>query len=123
MENTPELDGKYLGTITKDFLRISETLKEAAYQIRARKISEYPIFPISKQELSVGALLVSKDELKLNWNIYFSFAEEFVERNLILEDKVEEFQFAFKNPDEFACLFVVDDDFNKFVYIPFPEEG
>jgi hypothetical protein len=42
--NDPELSGKYLGTITKDFAVVSDTLKEASYQIRKRDISKYPIF-------------------------------------------------------------------------------
>ncbi len=41
MQNDPELDGKYLGTISQDFVIVSDTLKEASYQIRKRKFSEY----------------------------------------------------------------------------------
>ena len=29
MENDPELNGKYLGTISKDFVVVAETLREA----------------------------------------------------------------------------------------------
>lgn len=121
MQNSPELDGKYLGTITKDFVVVSNTLKEAAYQLRVRKISEYPIFAIAKYDLEVGQLLIGKDEAALNWNYYFSFAEEFVQRNLIEEDKLEAFIQAYKSADEFCCLFVVDDEFVNFVFIPYPE--
>ena len=34
MQNDPRLNGKYLGTITKDFVVVADTLKEAAYQVR-----------------------------------------------------------------------------------------
>ena len=34
----------------------------------------------------------------------------------------EEFKAAFKDPDEFCCLFVVDEEFTNFVFIPFPED-
>ncbi len=122
MQNSPELDGKYLGTITKDFLGVSNTLKDAAYQLRVRKISEYPIFAISKTELEVGQLLIGKEDAPLNWNYYFSFAEEFVQRKLIEEDKLEVFQQAYRNPEEYCCLFVVDEAFVNFVFIPYPEE-
>ena len=109
MQNSPELDGKYMGTITKDFVVVANTLKEASYQLRVRKISEYPIFAISKQEVEIGQLLIGKVEAALNWNYYFSFAEEFLQRDLIESDKFDLFKEAYKNPDEFCCLFVIDD--------------
>ena len=59
-ENDPELNGKYLGTVTKDFIQVCDVLKEAAYQLKARKISDYPIFPISKVNLPVGQLLLAR---------------------------------------------------------------
>jgi hypothetical protein len=122
MTNDPELNGKYLGTITTDFVKIADTLKEAAYQMKARKISDFPIFILCKELISLGKLLFYKDELKrelpLEWNYYFSYLEEFVERKLVTE--VADFKANYKNIDEFACLFVVDKEFVNFVYIPYP---
>ena len=120
MNNDPELSGKYLGTISKDFLVVADTLKEAAYQLKARKISEFPIFPISKRDLPIGQLLVGKNELPVDWNYNFSFIEEFIQRELIDLDRVDEFKSTFKDIDEFCCLFVVDAEFTNFVYIPYP---
>ena len=122
MNNDPELSGKYLGTITKDFVIVSETLKEASYQIRKRGFSDYPIFPISKTEIPIGQLLIGKLELATNWNYYVTYLDEFVQRKLVDPEKVEAFHTAYKNPDEFCCLFVVDNDFTKFLFIPFPED-
>ncbi len=121
MENSPELDGKYLGSITKDFAVVADTLKEAAYQLRARKISEHPIFPIAKVELPIGKMLIPKEEVQLEWNYYFSLVEEFLERNIIPEEGIEKFQESYKDPDEYCCLFVVDKDFTNFLYVPYPE--
>ena len=120
MNNDPELNGKYLGKITKDFVIIADTLKEAGYQLKARKISDYPIFPISRIDLPIGQLLIGKTELNLEWNYNFSFLDEFLQREIISEEMKNEFIQNFKNPDEFACLFVIDDDFTKFVFIPYP---
>ncbi|GAA4825949.1 hypothetical protein [Algivirga pacifica] len=123
MQNDPTLNGKYLGSITQDFLKVANALKESAYQIKARKISEFPIFPIAKEELLVGQLLIGiKDKPQLNWNYHISFAEEFVQRNLIEEDKLEEFVANYKDPEEYCCLFVVDEGFVNFVYVPYPLE-
>ena len=124
MNNDPELNGKYLGTITSDFIKVADTLKEASYQMRKRLIAEYPIFPISKIEIPIGTLLVGRAEaLEENkWYYYASMLDEFVQRKLIAEEKTEDFKSAFKDPDEFCCLFVVDVQFTNFVFIPYPED-
>ena len=118
--NDPELSGKYLGTISEDFVKVAEVLKEASYQIRRRGFSNYPIFPISKEELAIGQVLVGKEETPTNWNYNVSYLDEFVQRELVEKSKVEDFEKSYRDPDEFCCLFVVDQDFIKFIYIPYP---
>ena len=120
MNNDPELDGKYLGTISSDFAIVSETLKEASYQIRNREYSEYPIFAISKTNIPIGVLLIGKEDLATEWNYFASYMENFVDGKLIEKDKIEEFKSVYKDPDEFCCLFVLDGDFTKFLFIPYP---
>ena len=122
MQNDPELSGKYLGSITKDFVIIADNLKEASYQMRVRGISKYPIFPISRVELPIGQLFIGTKDMAIEWNYNVSFLDEFVQRSLVAEDKIEDFETAYKNPDEFCCLFVVDVDFTNFVFIPYPED-
>ncbi|WP_258105797.1 hypothetical protein [Marinoscillum sp. MHG1-6] len=118
MQNDPELNPKYLGQISSDFVKVAELLKEASYQIRKRGFSEHPVFPISKNDLPIGQLLYEAGKMENEWNYYASFAEEFLERKLI-EDK-EVFVQAYKDPDEFCCLFIVDKDFTNFLFIPYP---
>jgi hypothetical protein len=121
MFNDPELNGKYLGTISQDFVKVADTLKEASYQIRKAGF-EFPIFPISKEQLPIGQVLIPGGPMNLGWNYYASFLDEFLQRELVAPDKEEDFRNAYKDPDEFCCLFVVDKDFASFVYIPFPED-
>lgn len=116
------VDGKYLGAISSDFIKVADQLKEASYQIRERHISEMPIFPISKVEIKIGKILFGKYEMNTEWNYYASMIDEFVDRQLIDFNKIEEFRNTYKNPDEFCCLFVVDEEFVNFVFIPYPEE-
>lgn len=122
MNNDPELNGKYLGSISQDFVTVADTLKEAAYQIKNRGFSDYPIFPVSKIDLPIGQLLIGKLELATNWNYNASYLDEFIQREIVGEDKVEEFKANYKDPDEFCCLFVIDNEFTKFVFIPYPED-
>lgn len=122
IENDPKLQqqGKYLGTITGDFAKIANILQEASHQIRSRKISEYPIFPISKVAIPLGQVLIEKEKLGLTWNYYISYLDEFIQRKLV--DKADVFEDAYKNPEEFCCLFVVDEEFTNFVFLPYPED-
>ncbi len=116
----PNLDGKYLGTITSDFVKIADNLKEASYLIRKRGFSDYPIFPISKEDISIGQLLIDKRELGTKWNYYVTYIDEFVNLKLIDESKVDNFISTYKNPDEFCCLFVVDKEFTNYLFVPYP---
>ena len=122
MNNDPELSGKYLGTITQDFIKVSDNLKEASYQIRSRGFSDYPIFPIAKTDVGVGQILIKQNELDAEWNYSASYLDEFVQRDLVKEKNVDIFKEAYKNPDEFCCLFVVDEKFTNFIFIPYPED-
>lgn len=122
MNNDPELSGKYLGTISSDFVKVADTLKEASYQIRKREISAYPVFPICKEPQPIGQIILPQGQANTEWNYYASFLDEFVQRGIIDNDKQQDFKDAFKEPDEFCCLFVIDQDFTNFVFIPYPED-
>jgi hypothetical protein len=121
MVNDPELSGKYLGTISTDFVKVADALKEASYQIRTAGF-DLPIFPISKEENPIGQLLIDKNQFQLTWNYYASFLDEFIQRELVATEKVEQFKTNYKDPDEFCCLFVIDKAFTNFVFIPYPED-
>ncbi len=121
--NSPGLDGKYLGEISTDFAKVFDQLKEAAYQIKRRGFSDYPIFAVSKNILPIGSILIAQMEMNDNiWNYYASTLEEFVQREIVAEDAIDSFKGNYKEIDEFSCLFVVDNDFAGFIYIPFPED-
>jgi hypothetical protein len=122
MNNDPELSGKYLGTISSDFVKVSDTLKEASYQIRKREISQYPVFPVCKTEQPIGQIIIASHQAETDWNYYASFLDEFVQRGIVDTDKQEDFKNAYKHADEFCCLFVIDKEFTNFVFIPYPED-
>lgn len=121
--NSPGLDGKYLGEISTDFAKVSDHLKEAAYQIKRRGFSDFPIFAVSKNILPIGSILIAQMEMNDNiWNYYASTLEEFVQREIVAADAIDSFKANYKEIDEFSCLFIMDKDFAGFIYIPFPED-
>ena len=122
MTNNPELNIKFLGTISSDFVKVADHIKEASYQIRKRGISNYPIFTMCDIDNPIGGLLLAQNEMDNSWFYKASFMEEFVQRLLIEEDKIEEFKIAYRDADEYCCLFVIDKEFTNFVFIPYPED-
>lgn len=120
--NDPELNGKFLGTITADFVKVSDQLKEAAYQMKSRHISDFPVFVLCKEPQPIGQLLFDRWAENLDWNYFFSMAEEFVQRGILSEEGYQNFTNTFKDIDEFCCLFVVDESFTNFVFVPYPED-
>ena len=118
MHNDPELSPKFMGEISQDFVKVSDQLREAAYEIKKRGFSKYPVFPVSRTSIPIGSLLYEKGQLGNDWNYYASFMEEFLDRNLI--EKEEEFKGVYKDSEEYCCLFIVDEQFTNFVFIPYP---
>jgi hypothetical protein len=121
-QNDPELNGKFLGTITADFVKVCDELKEAAYQLTSRNISRFPVFVLCRENQPIGELLHAREESGTGWNYYFSMGEEFLQRGLLSEAGFEIFCANFKDSNEFCCLFVVSPEFTNFVFLPYPED-
>jgi hypothetical protein len=121
--NSPTIDIKLMGQISEDFAKVSDLLKEAAYQIRQKGFSSFPVFGVSPSALPLGIRLVGTGELNDNRHHYHaSMLEEFIQRGIVAEDGIEAFKANYKNVEEFCCLFFVQADFAGFVFIPYPEE-
>lgn len=120
--NSPELNRKMMGLISEDFVKVSDQLKEASYQIRKRGFSDYPIFVMAYTDIELGALLLGSGDLTNRYIYRATYMQEFVDRDLIGEESVEAFKENYKNPDEYCCLFALVGDFSGFVYVPYPED-
>jgi hypothetical protein len=68
----------------------------------------------------IGKIFIGKAEKDLDWNYFITYVDEFVQRGLVAEEALEEFTQAYKDADEFCCLFVIDGPFTSFVFIPYP---
>lgn len=120
--NSPEINKRLMGVVSSDFVKVSEPLREASYQIRKRGFSDNPIFVASQREIELGITLIGSGEFDNQWNYRASYLDEFVQRQLVSEEAVADFQENYKNPDEYCCLFVVEADFAGFIFVPFPED-
>ena len=120
--NSYDVNKELMGTISSDFVKVADQLKEASYQIRKRGFSDYPVFVASRRDVPLGQMLIAADELDNKWNYKASFADEFTQRELIGPESLALWKENYKAADEYCCLFVVHGDFAGFVYIPYPED-
>ena len=108
-----------LKSLEVDLKLYSESIKEVAVDIMVEGISAHPIFVAYQQQVSIGELILDKDELNGNWSINASTLEEFVERGVISADKKDTFIKNYKKAHEFMCLFVVVPEGANFVFYPY----
>ena len=91
---------------------------EAADVIRDQDVSKYPVFVAHQQEVSIGPPIIEKEKNGGNWNIHASTLEEFAAKNLIFDEKIDDFIKTYKDPDAFVCVFVLSELGANFVFLP-----
>lgn len=91
---------------------------QASDSIRNQDISKYPIFVLHKTQLPFGLPLVDREKLGGKWSVHASTLEEFATKQLIQESKVDDFRSVYKDPKLYLCLFVIQGDAAKFIFIP-----
>lgn len=104
--------------LERDFKIYKKALREASEIIRNENISNYPIFAAHQGLLEMGIPIIKKNEAGGKWNINASTLEEFVTKNLIYNEKVDDFLKDYKDPDEFICIFILSELGATFNYFP-----
>ncbi len=104
--------------LEQDFKIYKKALSEASEIIRNENISNYPIFAAHQGFLEMGIPIIKKNEAGGKWNINASTLEEFVTKNLIYNEKVNDFLKDYKDHDEFLCIFILSELGATFNYFP-----
>lgn len=108
-----------LKSLKADLDFYGESIKETAVEIMAEGLSAYPIFIAHQHRVSLGEVILDKDELGTDWSIHASTLEEFVDRGIIKEDRKALFIKQYKKPEDFMCLFVIVPEGANFVFYPY----
>jgi hypothetical protein len=84
-------------------------------------VSKYPIFVAMRGEMDIdlGLPLINRNDFDISWNFNISHLEDFVNRQLVKTEKVKDFIKAYKNPEEFMCIFVAEEEAMSFVFMPY----
>lgn len=106
-------------SLKKDLDFYKETIREVALDIVGEGLSSYPIFIAHQHQVSIGEIIIDKEEFGKEWTIQASTLEEFIERGIIQKEKKDVFLYSYKNPNEYACIFVIVPEGANFVFIPY----
>jgi hypothetical protein len=109
-----------LVSLEKDLELYADSIKEIAIAIISEGLSHYPIFVAHQHTVSIGEMILNKDDLNTNWTVQASTAEEFVEKGIINPEKKDQFLKTYKKPEEFMCVFVIVPEGANFIYYPYP---
>ena len=114
-----EQNNPQLFEVKRDLEFFKEAIQTVANEILQNEVSSYPIFVAHKQPVALGRLVLPAEQYESKWSISASLLEEFVNKDLITEEKLEDFKTAFKDPKSQMCVFVVGEELNNFVFYPY----
>ena len=116
-DDVPGLTEKIL--LLKDELKIYSTLAaEAVKTIVDNDISNYPIIVAHKHQIEIGIPIITEIENDQRWSLNASTLEEFYTKNLVVDNKLEEFKNIYKSHINEICFFVLSEIGAQFIFIP-----
>lgn len=109
-----------LFSIEKVIERQSEHFLQIRTMLIEQKISNYPIFIFQKPSQTVlGRKIIDQTQNSEKWNIFVSHLEELYSKKIIVQDKLEDFQFQYKNNhDKYCILLIENEDDYSFLFTP-----
>lgn len=107
-----------LAKIELELQPLKTPLGQAADTIVNENVSNYPVFVVHQQRVDIGLALIDKDRNGTKWSVNASTLEEFVTKNLIQPNKVDNFKDVFKPVKDQLCLFVLSELGATFVFLP-----
>jgi hypothetical protein len=112
-----------LKSLEKDIRFYNDSIKEVAFEILDNRVSEYPIFVAHQNIIELGEMILNSEDFDKDWSINASILDEFIEKGLVLKDKVSEFKRVYKDPKKNICIFLVTEELANFIFIPYKTKG
>jgi hypothetical protein len=115
---TEEQRDKVLNLLHEDLDVSKNLLWTVKEQIVKNDISNYPIFVATAMPIDLGKMIIDKEQLEINWYFNASHLEEFAVKELVAEDKIDDFRELYKEHANELCIFVVTGEGGDFVFLP-----
>lgn len=113
MENT---NGDLLKEIYEELEPLKSKLRALIDLVLKQKVSKYPILVMHQNSIDLGVAVPLGEKTK--WKMHISTLEEFVKKEVVLEEKIDEFRKVYKNPETHACIFLVSNAGANFIFYP-----
>ncbi len=111
-----------LVSLEVDLKFFSESIREVAVEIMVEGLSAYPIFIAHQHEVSIGEVILDRNELNSEWTIHASTLEEFIEKGIIKKELKQRFIDNYKDPHEHMCVFAIVPEGANFIFFPYNKE-
>ncbi|HFA49241.1 MAG TPA: hypothetical protein ENJ95_09515 [Bacteroidetes bacterium] len=110
--------GKEFEQLKKELVPYLPALEQAAEVIHAQGVSVYPIFVVHQHLVDIGINIVDREAVTGDWSVNASTLEEFVAKQVLSPEKIDDFKLVYKNHDGELCLFVLSEAGANFVFLP-----
>ncbi len=104
--------------LEKELSGYKNILSQAAEVIQDQDVSKFPIFVIHQNIVDIGINIVDREVVRGSWSVNASTLEEFVTKQIIAEEKVEDFQLLYRSHPEDLCLFALSELGANFIFLP-----
>jgi hypothetical protein len=113
-------DNPVLVSLKKDLDYYNDYLIGFTREVLDSGISKYPILVAYQYGgIKLGTTVLDHATLYTQWSINISALEEFVKKEIVGRDKIDEFRKHYKDPETHMCVFVVLNDEAGFVFYPY----
>lgn len=110
---------------TEQFMQLQRELRpykkamgQAIDQLLAKEVTKYPIFVVHRQEVEIGLEIISKEKINGAWSVNVTTLEELVAKQVIFQNRIEDFKVVYKDPEDYICLFILSELGAQFIWMP-----
>lgn len=96
----------------------NELMEECLETIQNQEVTKYPIFVFSTKDIELGIELANPNKHNVPGFLKISSLEEFVSRNIIASDQIDDFRDKYKENNNSYCFLNIQGKDSNFVFIP-----
>lgn len=112
-----------IDSLEYDLKFYNDAIKEVANEVLNNNLSEHPVFIAHEVPISIGELILDKQDFDRSWSISAITLEELVEAQVIESDKQDEFKKIYKDPKQYICIFLISEKGGNFVFFPYQDSS
>lgn len=120
-----EMDPDLFDSLHEDLEICRDYLRQVSSMIIKSGVSNYPVLVACGEhsELDLGVPVIRAQDYDIRWSFSASHLEDFVNKQIIKEEKIQDFIRNYKSAEKFLCIFLTDENSGSFVFLPAHRKG